>query len=296
MWAAAMPALRGSRSLGGSRAERPFTIEPKRQAQFSEVAEGTEYLDEAGPGVRARRAGEVVHTDLRDRHLASAELDQRFGRQERPVGVEPQTVEHLATEDLHGAVDVSHTQAKGHRHDRVVGLGDHEPMERVAALNAPADDRVDRLPSRIIEAVEQEPQLLQVELQVAVREGDQRTRGVRETGLQRAAIAAVRLVVDAHPRVLRRQLVGELRGAVAGAVVDDEHLDRVHHRTDLLDGELHGALDVLLLVVGGEEEGELGTRGRGGRLGHEGGWLLMRSSELKRGMVGTHSVENVATM
>src|SRR5437870_10774605 len=111
---AASLSLGSGRSLGGPLPERSFTIEPGRQAQLSEVAKGPQDLDEAGPGVRARRARKVVHAYLRHWHVACAELDQGLGRQERPVGVEPQADEYLATEDLHGAVDIAQAQAKGH--------------------------------------------------------------------------------------------------------------------------------------------------------------------------------------
>src|SRR4029077_5918602 len=172
--------------------------------------------------------------------------------------------------------------------------GDHEPVEWVATLDPPSDHRVDRLSEGVIEPLQQAPQLFKVELQVPVREGDQRTRSVREARLQRAAVATVGLVIHANTGIGRRECVSELRGAVGRTVVDDQHLQRIHHRRDLLEGELHGPLDVLLLVVCREEEGQVGTRWL--LVCPVGGWLRMWSSELNSGMVGTHSAENVATM
>src|SRR5690348_2079992 len=100
--------------------------------------------------------------------------------------------------------------------------------------------------------------------------------------------------MDANPAVGRSQLVCQLGRAVARTVVHDQYLQRVDHGRALLEGQLHGARDVLLLVVRREEEGQLRTQ----RLAccHVGGWLRMWSSELNSGIVGTHSVENVATM
>ena len=61
-----------------------------------------------------------------------------------------------------------------------------------------------------------------------------------EPGPQRPAVAAVVLVVDAHPAVGGGELVRQLRRAIRRAVVDDEHLDRaVDERADLRVFVLH---------------------------------------------------------
>ena len=73
-------------------------------------------------------------------------------------------------------------------------------MRRVAPLDAVADDRVDRA-GRMIEPFEEPRHLAQVELEVAVAEADQLTRRVLEPGAESATVAAVRLVVDAHPDI-----------------------------------------------------------------------------------------------
>ncbi len=259
---------------------------PQRPAQERQVPEGAQDLGEARPGVGARRARVVVDPDLRHPHAARPQLDQHLGRQEGPVGVEPQPVEHLAPEQLHGAVDVAHAQPEGHRHDGVVGLGDEDPMERVAALDAVADHPIHRARG-IGQPVEQALHLRQVELQVAVGEADELAAGFAKARFQGAAVAAVRLVMHAHARVGRGQRIGQLGRAVGRAVVHGQHLQRaVDQRGDLLQRQLHGALDVLLLVVGGEEEGEPGSgvvaarggrgrRGRGGR--QRGPWTCSRS-------------------
>jgi hypothetical protein len=64
-------------------------------------------------------------------------------------------------------------------------------------------------------------------LQVAVREHDRITAA--ETHRRRACrvVTEVARQVHAHVRVVRRDLAEDLRDAVAAAVVDEHHLDRV---------------------------------------------------------------------
>ena len=91
---------------------------------------------------------------------------------------------NTATEDLHGAVDVAYPQPEQDRDDDVVGLGDDQPMERVPPLDPIADHRVHRARS-VRQAVQEALHLRQVELEVAVGEGDQLATRIREPGLQR---------------------------------------------------------------------------------------------------------------
>ena len=147
-------------------------------------------------------------------------------------------------------------------------------MRGVAALDAIADDDVDRPGGRIVEAGEEAPHLGQVELQVAVGKRDEPTARAREARSQRATIAAVLLVDDADLGMGRRERVGELRRAIGRAVVDDDDLDRVHQRTDLGERPLDGALHVFLLVEGGKEEAELRPIG----LARGAGWLRVQGS------------------
>ena len=174
------------------------------------------------------------HADLRHPLTPGPELDEQLGRQERRIGRQVQAVEDLAPEDLHRTVDVADAKAEEDRDDGVVGLGDEDPMRRIAPLDAVADDRVER-PGRRPRADRAGGELLEIELEVAVAEADELPVRVREPGTQGAAVAAIRLVVDPHARVGRRQRIGKLRSAVGRAVVDDQDLDRaVHQRTDVV--------------------------------------------------------------
>src|SRR5207302_2734154 len=64
-----------------------------------------------------------------------------------------------------------------------------------------------------------------LELAIAVGEGDEAISGGSESGPQGSAVAEVRRVVDGpNLRMRRRELVGEGRRFVARAVVDDDDL------------------------------------------------------------------------
>ncbi len=151
-------------------------------------------------------------------------------------------------------------------------------MRRISAPPAPADHDVDRTPV-VLQALEEQAHLGQVELQVAVREADQIAARVVEAGAQRAAVAEVRLVVDAYPGIVGGDRIGQLAGPIGGAIIDDEHLHRRHEWPDVGERTLHGGRDVLLLVEGGEEEGQVrADRGCIGRIGHDSDGSFTRCS------------------
>ena len=118
-----------------------------------------------------------------------------------------------------------------------------------------------------------------VELQVGVGEEDplQARRG--ETRADRGAVAAVDVVhEDAHTRVGRGAGLGQLAGGVGAAVVDDEDLVGVRDKLARRRGLVDSALDVLCLIVAGEDHREaakapddvtsFGVRGGGGGTSH----------------------------
>jgi hypothetical protein len=86
-----------------------------------------------------------------------------------------------------------------------------------------------------------------------------RPRGGGDAGEARVAVAAPRL---AHHR--RARLPGHVGRPVARAVVDDDHL--VHERRDLADDRPDG----LLLVQGGNDDGDAESAHRGASLAHAG--------------------------
>ena len=75
--------------------------------------------------------------------------------------------------------------------------------------------------------------------------------------MQRAAVAEVGVVVDgADLGVLRREAVGDLAGAIAAAVVDDDDFEISGEPASRLQRREGGGLDVGLFVVAGEEDGQ----------------------------------------
>ena len=111
-----------------------------------------------------------------------------------------------------------------------------------------------------------------VELAVAVGEGDELVAGRREARAERGAVAEVRRVVDgAHDvRVARGEVVGDRRRRVARPVVDRDDLERLREQRQRRERLVDEALEVRLLVVGREEVRQAGHAGRLGdaRRGH----------------------------
>ena len=95
---------------------------------------------------------------------------------------------------------------------------------------------------------------VEVELQVGVGEEDpfQARRG--DARAHRGAVAAVDVVHEhAHARVGRGAGLGQLAGGVAAAVVDDQQLVCVRYKLARRRRFVDCALDVLCLIVAGED-------------------------------------------
>ena len=149
-----------------------------------------------------------------------------------------------------------------------------QPVRRVRAMRPEAGDDVRRLRQRH-EACE----LGDVELQVGVGEEDplQARRG--DPRADRGAVAAVAVVHEhAHARVGRGAGLSHLAGGVGTAVVHDEDLVGVRDKLARRRGLVDCALDVLCLIVAGEDHREaaeapddvtsVGLRGDGGGASH----------------------------
>ena len=197
--------------------------------------------------------------------------------------------EHLAPEELAGAVDVPDLQAEEDPVRQPVGTGVDGPDDRVRPPDAEADDHVRAV--GLGEASRQAPDVLDVELAVAVGERDQLVPGGAEAGTQRRAVPEVGRVVDGadDPRVPRGQLVGQHARPVAGAVIDGDDLERLGDRRETFERLLDEALDVRLLVVGREEVGEACNARRGAsRVGH--------SAVLRLPMIRVRTLASVPSM
>ena len=88
----------------------------------------------------------------------------------------------------------------------------------------------------------------------SVRKTHCKARGA-QAGTHRGAVAAVGLVDDhAHARVEGSQVPGQLARGVGAAVVDDDHLVSVGNKLARRRRLVDGALDVLGLVVAGQDD------------------------------------------
>ena len=117
-------------------------------------------------------------------------------------------------------------------------------------------------------ARDQPAEVRDAELAIAVGEGHELIAGRPEARAQRRTVALVHRVVDGpdDARMRSREFVGDGRRPVAGAVVDGDDLERVGEAGQDGEGFLDEALQVGLLVVGGEEVRQArDARGRGGR-------------------------------
>ena len=100
-----------------------------------------------------------------------------------------------------------------------------------------------------------------VELPIRIHEERELLRDGLEARDQRAAVAAIRLVVDhAHTRIGRRQFVGDLTSAVARAIVHDDNLVVRRERRERLDTAPDGIRDDRLLVVRWQHDGKATCR------------------------------------
>ena len=154
------------------------------------------------------------------------------------------------------AVDVANLEAEQQLHEVMVGAADHDAVHRVGAADLPAVDPVD-----IVGHLRpQRRHFRRIILAVAVGIEDEVLGRRRKSGAQRAAVAAILLVVDDADviGIDPRQLVEDPGGVVLAAVVDDHHFIVVGQRRGDLDGGDHQAGDRAGIVVGRKEHAEPG--------------------------------------
>ena len=158
-------------------------------------------------------------------------------------------------EQLEGAVEVAHRHAEDERRQAVEDARHELAQPRVLAVHAIAEDGVVVLHQR-----QEVAQLAEVELVVRVGVEDELAPAGGEAVAQGGAVAAVHVVADdAQPvPVLAGEFREDLGAAVAAAVVHDHDLVGGHEARRRRVRLAHRALDVSLLVVGGEHDGKRG--------------------------------------
>ena len=143
--------------------------------------------------------------------------------------------------------------------------------ESVLTVAAPSADNVVTL----VQLLEKPCDVCRVVLEIAVHWNDDLSAGVVEPGAECCRLPVVPAELDEPQSRLRS---GESRqpgiGLVSTPVVDGDHLPRPAELLESLDGCLAERLDVLLLVVDGDDDRDIrcGTLG-GGRSRRDEKWL-----------------------
>ena len=165
--------------------------------------------------------------------------------------------EGCAPEDLARAVRVAYRQSEEDAHRQPVGSRIGEPDERVSPPEPVADDDVWLI--GCLQTIDQQSEIGDAELAVAVEKCDQVVAGSAEATAQRGTIAAVHLMVNSVDlRVFTGQAIGDRRCCVTAAVIDGDDLEPFSKRGQHAECLIHEGDDVLGLIMGGKEEGELG--------------------------------------
>ena len=208
------------------------------------------------------------------RPTALADLDEQLGGQEGAARLHAHAVEGPAAEELAGAVGVAHGEPEEEAQAGPVDARVGQPDGGVRAPDAIAGHDVRGSPPArpaSLQPRQQEGQVRDAELAVAVGEADERVARRPEARADGRPVALVhRVVDDAHDvGVLGGQAVGDLGRAVRAAVVDADDLEALRQRGQLGERLRHERLDVLGLVVRGEEVAQGRRRARlpGGRDG-----------------------------
>ena len=197
----------------------------------------------------------MPHPDLTHTDPCPAQRDEQLGREERALRVhalERDTLEHLFSEQLERAVDVAPATAEPQANEAVIDPGNEEPPRRVGALLPEAHHGVDAVARR-----DEQPEVFERELPVAVGEEDPRPGGRAQAGADRPTVAAAGAVVD-HPyaRILSSELVGDRPRPVGTSVIDDGDLEVVGKTGQHGQRFFDDRPDVVFFVECWEEEGE----------------------------------------
>ena len=148
------------------------------------------------------------------------------------------------------AVHVADLQAEQQLDGVMVDASDDDAVQRIRAADLVAVDEVDA----VVERFPEKRHLRRIVLRIAVRVEDQLARRRREAAAQRPAVAAVPLVMDdLDLGVGPRELVGDGRGRIGAAVVDDDDFEVGRQAPRGLQRGDDEARDGPAVVVGGKE-------------------------------------------
>jgi hypothetical protein len=195
----------------------------------------------------------VGNPDLDQAPPGRTELDEQLGGEEGAARLDADALERLAPEELAGAVDVADAQPEEDPVGQAVGLRVCRPDGRVGAPDAVADDDIRAVVRR--GAIEQPPEIGDLELAVAVGERDEVEARGPEAGPERRPVAKVGRVMDGpdDARMGLGQAVRDRRRGVTRTVVDGDDLELIGQGRQGDERLLDQRLEVRLLVVGREE-------------------------------------------
>ena len=208
----------------------------------------------------------VVDRDLGDSEACVVDLLHQLEADDAARLFQLDVLEHRSPHQAEITVDVPHRQAEEDADDMVIKAPDDDPVPRIGPADLVAVHQIGV--GRHLGP--QHGELGGIVLRVAVGVEDQLLGRRAEAGLQGAAIAAIlRMMHHADVRVGSRELVGDLRGRVRAAVVDDDDLEVRRQLRRSLNGANHHARDGAAVVVRREENTQ--TRGSSvrGRLASE---------------------------
>jgi hypothetical protein len=225
----------------------------------------------------------VVDLDLAD---AGAGAVGEHGDEAVHLAVEAQLVGDLAAVDLQRAAEIADGRP-GDLADHVVRdlRGDLPQDHAVLAVLPPPGDEV--VP--VVEHLHHRGDVPRVVLHVGVHRDDDGRRHVAQARVERGGLAGVAAKEDAlEVGPLGRELLQQLPRAIVARVVDGDDFERLapllHHLVDFVEE----GLDVLDLVVDGENDADLGSRHGGLRsdaAGHRRDVLARRPRKVRGGLI-----------
>src|SRR5438270_908337 len=198
----------------------------------------------------------MPHAFLHDAEVPLPRLGNHFGVDEKIGGLQVNGFQDLPAKQLERAVDVADARAKTDADEPVVSPRQQAAQHGVVSVDPKADGDVSAL-----HRGHEIPQLAQVELTIAVGVEDQiASRGV-EPGPQRGAVAAVfRKTDQTNSVVLLARAFNPSGGGVVATVVHNDDLPGGSDGRGSGTRFLERALDVVLLVIGGQNNGKGGWR------------------------------------
>jgi hypothetical protein len=190
----------------------------------------------------------MAYLDLHDPE-ARGHRQRRHEGVERPDGKEG--LRHLPAEGLEGAARVADAVSQEPRPDAVGDARHQPPQGGVLSLRADSDDHV-----RLCQAGKEPRDVGRIVLAVPVECDEDLAARLPEAGEESAGLTLVARDLDHGPAATRRPPAQSLRGGVRAPIVDQHDLVRLAEAARTGRNSASSG-DVLLLVVEGDDDGEL---------------------------------------